>query len=92
MHAGEAAPKRKTRKERVALKKAQKRAAKARADSDEEDGPGGDFAVDLSDPRFEVRLHFSHSTVQHSLWNGLDRTSTDSWPCGSYERCPLRHG
>jgi hypothetical protein len=40
-----------SKKERIALKRAQRRAAKERRGSDDED-----FEADLQDPRFEVRL------------------------------------
>eukprot|EP00892_Ulva_mutabilis_P002065 jgi/Ulvmu1/1185/UM108_0013.1 len=49
--AGKEAPRRKTRKERLALKKQQRAAARDHADSDDE---GGEFAADLSDPRFQA--------------------------------------
>lgn len=63
--AGAPAPKRKTRKERLALKKQQKRTARDRGDSDEEAGDGAGFAVDLNDPRFEVRNLPSPTGAQH---------------------------
>ena len=60
---GEEAPKRKTRKERLALKKQKRAAARSRADSDDDDGGGG-FAADLSDPRFQVRPARSRTASQ----------------------------
>ena len=77
---GEEAPKRKTRKERLALKKQKRAAARSRADSDDDDG-GGDFAADLSDPRFQVRPARSRTASQRracmphirAAWEGRAR-------------------